>query len=238
MLTIDNRPVVLTRGVGSYEPAEDGAIRACVMAVEVAQYRLSRGEPLGKATDTLDCACPVLRAGLIHADMAGWWDDDADRTAVLGRWIGRIAGTRADDAETLRRMFALVDAAVRIDAANAMDAAGLTAEAEELRALPEIKNKAAASATASASAWEARAASAAAAASAWAAHAAVAWAAHAEASAAQPAVAWAVHAAASTARATARAATWAAEATAARKSIRDRFMDRLATVCGVNLENE
>lgn len=82
----------LVEGVGRFKNKE-----SCVMSAEVARLRIEQGEHIGTATDRLECACPVLRHCLVDANDEMWWDDDEERTNILGQFVGHIAGTRNDD---------------------------------------------------------------------------------------------------------------------------------------------
>jgi len=166
------------------------------------------GEP---KTDEPACACPVLAAygRAINDAMGEGAAGDALRAKHLADLAPHLVGTRSTPEVERRRAYVLADHAVRAFAPLALDAAGLTGEADRLRALSPIQDAAAAHAAADA----ARAADAANVA-ANAAHAAnAAYAAHAARAAR---AAYAAHAAARAAYASAaaNAAAWEAARTA------------------------
>jgi hypothetical protein len=78
------------------------------MSAAVANYRLSQGEPIGEATDRLDCCCPVIRRLCIRRN-DGWWPSDEARKVWALGLIARLPGTRGDMATTLRRGFRCAD---------------------------------------------------------------------------------------------------------------------------------
>ena len=164
------------------------------------------GEP---HTDHPECACPVLTEwGIIANDSMG---DDL-RNELLGPLAQRLVGTRSTPEVERRRMFLLVDHAVRVAAPQTLEAAGLTKEAATLRGLAEIVDEYTARAAADAANAAVRAANAVYA--AYAAADAAAYAAYAAAYAAARAAADAARATADAARATAAATRAAAYATA------------------------
>jgi hypothetical protein len=122
----------LVSGVGNYDEGE-----YCIMSAAVACERLKRGEPLGKATDELDCCCPVIRAFLISINDSSIWESDDERTAALSPFIMRLANTR-DMSKELKRAYLLVDWGVRTIAADALELMGLVEQSQKLRAIAEI----------------------------------------------------------------------------------------------------
>jgi len=90
MRTIDFAPIenlVMTNGVG------DASITACVVAQAAIIEQLQQGKAI-KATDYLDCACPLLRTFAIALNDISWWDSDAERTAVLRPLIPALLDSR------------------------------------------------------------------------------------------------------------------------------------------------
>ncbi len=126
---------VLCSGVGNYDNN-----RACIVSAAVACWRLKRGEPLGEATDILECACQIARAYLIELNDSNLWFSDCHRTRVLSPLIELLPETRNDALET-KRMYMFVDATVRVILAQALVRAGVY---NRLDGLPEIKDKASA----------------------------------------------------------------------------------------------
>jgi hypothetical protein len=183
MTTFD--PSTLTFVIGAGNPAKG---TACIMSAAVAKLRVSRGEPLGEATDVLDCACPVVRRlAIARNDLP--MDGELRKQWALPM-IDRIIGSRRDDETTRRRAEAVARYAVTVIAAEALRAAGMTDQADRLASLPptatmgemrDAADAADAAADADASAYVAAAAYAAAAAAAYAADAAAAYAAAADA---------------------------------------------------------
>ncbi len=76
--------------------------------------------------------------------ITGWgvWESDEARTAWLAPQTARLAGIGVPDYAAERRIaFTLVDYAVRVCAAEAMDAAGRKAEGNALRACAPIRDR-------------------------------------------------------------------------------------------------
>lgn len=162
------------------------------------------------------CACPVL-----SAFMRSWNDaipDDARRTELLKPLLPRLVGTKSTKRVEQRRADLALDWLVRVQTAAWLDLAKLSAEAETLRKLPALLDRAAVLAARPALE-RARERAAAAWAAAWDAARAAAWAAAADAAwAAAGAAAWA--AARAAARDAARDAAWDAAWDAARDAAR------------------
>jgi hypothetical protein len=98
------------------------------------------GEPWG---DHPECVCPVVGAFARRLNDA-YGADDENRTAAFRPLIRKLMGTHGSQALVWRRMFAVADAAVRIFAPLALDAAKQPALATQLRAAPAITDKASA----------------------------------------------------------------------------------------------
>jgi hypothetical protein len=129
---LDLPEFTLVSGVGNYSEH-----KACVMSAAVACYRMSRGEPIGKATDDMECCCSVLRAFLIRLNDSNLWRGDSHRTEVLMPFVSRLAGTKNTEL-MMKRVFVLVDWSVRTIAADAMERArfdGHEVHAGKLRAV-------------------------------------------------------------------------------------------------------
>jgi glucose/arabinose dehydrogenase len=107
-------------GIG--DPSDPQNPTACVMSGAVANYRLSQGEPIGDATDELDC----------------WWPSDEARKKWALGLIARLPGTRGDMATTLRRGFRCADMAVRVLAPITLRAASREDLAAQLEAVSPI----------------------------------------------------------------------------------------------------
>ena len=133
----------LIAGVGKYA---DGT--ACIMSAAVALYRFKKGEPLGEATDQLDCACRVIREFCIKINDAGFWISDEQRTEVLSPYIERLLDTAGSLELRIKRAFICADFAVRKFAPFALRKAGLEDQAVKLESLPQITSDAAAAAAA------------------------------------------------------------------------------------------
>ena len=97
----------LVKGVGNYSQGT-----ACVMSAAVAYKRCLAGMDIGKATDELDCVCPVIRSFLININDSAIWSNDLHRTNVLFPLIPRIVDTNNPEL-LLKRMFFLVNWAVK-----------------------------------------------------------------------------------------------------------------------------
>ena len=198
---------------------------------------------------------PACVSPVIASFMRNWNDDlpsDEDRDRLLKPLLPLTLNTRTNDADEERRGLLCADWLMRTFTPAWLDAAKLSEEAAELRALPELVDTAAIAAAQpilnrarerAAAAWDAAWAAAWAAAgdAAWDAAWAAAWAAAGDAAwdaawAAARAAAWAAAgdaawaaaraaawAAAWAARAAARAAAWAAAGDAARAAANDRL---------------
>src|SRR3990167_8767596 len=138
-----------------------------------------------KWTDRPKTACRVLTAFCIGINDRA--PDDIRQRLIP--YIPRLIGTRSTRAIELRRMYLLVDVAVREFAPIAMEHGGRKAQAAKLRTLPPIIDRTTAKIAAAAAAAAAAYASAAAAAAADAAAAAAATTADAAAAAAAAAAA-------------------------------------------------
>jgi len=119
-------------GKGDYN-----AKQACIMSAAVAKWRVEHGEPLGSATDCLDCVCPVVRRLAISINDRSWWKDDAERTDVLLPFVDKILDTK-NEKLTLRRAFLCADYACRIFAPNALEVVKKAEWADRLRALAPV----------------------------------------------------------------------------------------------------
>ena len=96
----------LVNGVGDYSKAE-----ACIMSAAAMIKAIEDGSPLEKATDELECACPVIRALCIRRN-DGKWDSDEQRSSWGRRLIPRIIGSRKSGEETIQRAFRCADVAI------------------------------------------------------------------------------------------------------------------------------
>ena len=110
---------------GSHHNLRDG-----MCAMEAAAY--VAGEHW---SDQPECVCPV-----IGAFMRSWNDalPDSERTTLLLPLIPKIIGTRSDKAAEQRRATMAADWLIRVHTPAWLQLAGLTSQAEALRALPEI----------------------------------------------------------------------------------------------------
>jgi hypothetical protein len=122
-------------GIG--DPSDPQNPTACVMSGAVANYHLSQGEPIGDATDQLDCCCPVIRQLCIRRN-DGWWPSDEARKKWALGLIARLPGTRGDMATTLRRGFRCADVGVRVLAPITLRAASCEDLAAQLEAVSPI----------------------------------------------------------------------------------------------------
>jgi len=88
-------------------------------------------------SDRPKCVCPVLAAACRQAN------DDGDDTVRerLRQMLPVLIGTRSTIEVERRRAYTFTDTAVRVLAPLALDAAGLGAEAERLRALPPVVDR-------------------------------------------------------------------------------------------------
>ena len=122
----------LVSGVGDYESHQ-----ACIMSAAVAKHRLMHGEDLGKATDELECVCPVVRSFAIALNDLSWWDSDEERTQALMPFVDKILNTRNPEL-VVKRAYLCADRAMRVFAPMALEATGFKAEADKLRACAPI----------------------------------------------------------------------------------------------------
>lgn len=129
-ITIDKKRLerIKTLKASSHDSFRQGA---CIL--EAASY-IAR-EPW---SDHPECVCPVIGAFL-----RSWNDDlpDDERTALLLPLLPKIVGTR-NPALAERRSLMAADWLVRTHTPAWLDLAGLTAQAESLRSLPEITSMA------------------------------------------------------------------------------------------------
>ena len=65
-------------GLGDLDKEE-----ACVVAQAAIVDSLCRGESIANLTDSLNCACPVLRTLAIAMNDVAWWKDAEERTSTL-----------------------------------------------------------------------------------------------------------------------------------------------------------
>ena len=116
-------------GKGAHDSPEKG-----MCALEAAAW--IAGEP---HTDHPACVCPVIAA------FCRAWNDGLpanERNAILRPLIPRLVGTRGSDALARRRALMAADWLVREHTPAWLRAAGLTAHADTLAALPEITDMA------------------------------------------------------------------------------------------------
>jgi hypothetical protein len=145
--TIEISPLIsrlhFVGGIGN--PSNPQNPTACVMSAAVANYRLSQGEPIGEATDQLDCCCPVIRRLCMRRN-DGWWPSDEARKVWALGLIARLPGTRGDMATTLRRGFRCADMTVRVLAPMVLRDASREDLAAQLEAVSPIVDRASAKA--------------------------------------------------------------------------------------------
>ena len=101
-------PLIMGSGVG------DGKTTACVMAQAATIDALRKGKTLDRATDEMECACPVLRRLAIRLNDTDWWKDNAERTEVLRPLIPLLLDSRGTGALTMKRIFMSADHSVRV----------------------------------------------------------------------------------------------------------------------------
>jgi hypothetical protein len=145
--TIEISPLIsrlhFVGGIGN--PSNPQNPTACVMSAAVANYRLSQGEPIGEATDQLDCCCPVIRRLCMRRN-DGWWPSDEARKVWALGLIARLPGTRGDMATTLRRGFRCADMTVRVLAPMVLRDTSHEDLAAQLEAVSPIVDRASAKA--------------------------------------------------------------------------------------------
>ena len=198
----------LTLTHGSHRTPEEGM---CLM--EAVAYLAGQ-----EHSDEPACACPVIAAfaRTINDQMGAGPKGDTLRAKHLLPIAQKLIGTRSTPEVEQKRMYFFADRAVRLFAPLALEAAGLTEEAETLRSLPEIVDEQTAEAAGTAAVYASYAASAAYAASAtYAAAWAAARAASAAADASAASAAWAADA----------SAAWAADAADAAAYVAARAAD-------------
>jgi hypothetical protein len=120
-MTMKIKDLKLVDGIGDYADNT-----TCVMGAAVLYDRLSRGEPIGEATDDLDCVCPVLRALVIQRNDV--FDDDGERTRWGMALVPRLIDTRGDIETTRERAWMAACAAQSIAAAAKRDICDLNAD--------------------------------------------------------------------------------------------------------------
>jgi hypothetical protein len=219
-------------GHGKHEPP-NGRVEACVMEAAYLRWAIRQGWSKQRIvsgwTDSAPCICPVI-GGFLRRWNDGIADSpegDATRTRLFTPAIqDMIAGTKADDAVMLRRMWMAIDWDLRTHTPAFLRLAKLDACAVALEALPEIRSQADL-ANARAACEDARKQGDAAGAAAWAA----AWDA---AGAAARYAAWAA------ARGAARAAAWDAAEAALRPTVaamQASALDLVKRMCAVSAES-
>jgi hypothetical protein len=111
-----------------------GKKQACAMSAAVAAVRVARGEDMNGATDELECVDPVIRKLIIARN-------DAMPKAGRREWalsmIPRFVGTNNGKKKTVKRAEHIARYAIRVLAAEAMDAAKLPNQAAKLRAISD-----------------------------------------------------------------------------------------------------
>jgi len=89
-------------------------------------------------SDHPECVDPVIRALCVRLNDA--LPSDAERGRIIGPHLLAPLGTAQGTEMTIARAFVCADTAVRVCAPRALDAAGMPAEAQKLRDLPEISS--------------------------------------------------------------------------------------------------
>lgn len=143
-MTLDLDTLVLRSGTHT-SPSDGVSLMEAVSALA--------GEPWSNSPS---CTSPVIAA--YARSLNDWLPDDARQR--LKAYILRLVGTAEPDLE-LRRAFACADAAVRVFAPLAFEAAGLVEEAAKLGALAPVDRESAESARSAAESAESAARSAA-----------------------------------------------------------------------------
>jgi hypothetical protein len=94
-------------------------------------------------SDQPECACPVLAAfgRALNDRMGNGPEGDALRAKYLAPLASKLVETRSTPEAEKKRGFFFTDRAVRLFAPRALGWAGLQAEAERLRSLPEIVDR-------------------------------------------------------------------------------------------------
>ena len=77
--------------------------QACVVAQAAILDKLSRGEEITVITDTLECACPVLRVLAIALNDIKWWESDRERQETLNPLRLLLLDSRRDLGVTAQR---------------------------------------------------------------------------------------------------------------------------------------
>src|SRR5690606_30880836 len=110
--------------------------QACTMSAAVALTRVRRGEDMNGATDSLECVCPVIRKLVISRNDLTPVEDGQLKSWATSM-IPQIVGTNGGKELAVKRAEHIARYAVRVIAAEAMDAAKLPAEAAKLRAISD-----------------------------------------------------------------------------------------------------
>ena len=130
------KKLTLIAGVGDYSTNT-----ACIMSAAVAKWRLSRNEPLGIATDKLECVCLVIRRFAIKLNDSNLFESNQHRTEILMPFLDKIIDTKSTRKVEQKRLWLCADYAVRKFAVIALRNR-FPEHAKILETLPEIVDKA------------------------------------------------------------------------------------------------
>jgi hypothetical protein len=77
--------------------------QACLVAQAAIVDALANGGKITELTDSLDCACPVLRVLAIALNDVKWWDSDKERTEALRPLIPMLLDSRVSPDAVAKR---------------------------------------------------------------------------------------------------------------------------------------
>jgi len=123
----------LVSGIGNYAKGT-----ACIMSAAVAYDRMNRGEPIGTATDELECVCPTIRNWMIQANIVRWWRSNKERTAILTPYVPKIIGTKTGEDVMRRRSWVVFDASVQVLLPTVFRLFEQPRMAEKMESLPAV----------------------------------------------------------------------------------------------------
>jgi hypothetical protein len=108
--------------------------QACLVAQAAIVDALANGEKITELTDSLECACPVLRVLAIALNDVKWWDSDKERTEALRPLIPMLLDSRVSPGAIAKRA-ALASSFAQKAAKSAKFAAKYAKSGAELKTL-------------------------------------------------------------------------------------------------------
>jgi hypothetical protein len=77
--------------------------QACLVAQAAIVEALANGDEIKELTDSLECACPVLRVLAIALNDVKWWDSNKERTEALRPLIPMLLDSRVSPEAIAKR---------------------------------------------------------------------------------------------------------------------------------------